>query len=238
MAAFLPAERSAICARGRRRRTAVCLRDAQPIALDLGFALHACHERFVSQIDLLAQSLPNILSYAFVHESPIPTPCFFPRRAKLAQESPSTANQLGGGAHPAHPGTANEPAIVNVPGGCFQMGSLISEPERDDDEQQYRVCVQAVAIGQYEVTFEEYDRFAQATYEVTQAQWRVVMDVNPARFQHDDQPGSTSPGMTSRGFSSASTPRSAASPTACPARPSGNTPPGAGPRPPIGGARR
>ena len=55
------------------------------------------------------------------------------------------------------------PQMVNIPGGCFQMGSPESEPEKRSDEQQHEVCVEAFQMGQYEVTFAEYDVFAEAT---------------------------------------------------------------------------
>jgi formylglycine-generating enzyme required for sulfatase activity/tRNA A-37 threonylcarbamoyl transferase component Bud32 len=55
------------------------------------------------------------------------------------------------------------PVMVVIPGGRFQMGSPETEPEREDDEQQHEVEVAAFAISKYEVTFEEYDRFAEAT---------------------------------------------------------------------------
>jgi hypothetical protein len=46
---------------GWRWPAALRLRDAQLVALNLGFSLHACHERIVSQVALLAQSSPNSL---------------------------------------------------------------------------------------------------------------------------------------------------------------------------------
>jgi formylglycine-generating enzyme required for sulfatase activity len=55
------------------------------------------------------------------------------------------------------------PVMVRIPGGCFQMGSPESEPERYDDERQHRVCVDGFMIGRYAVTFAEYDAFAEAT---------------------------------------------------------------------------
>ena len=56
------------------------------------------------------------------------------------------------------------PAMVALPGGTFQMGSPENEPERFDTEgPRHEVRVQPFAIGQTEVTFAEYDRFAQAT---------------------------------------------------------------------------
>ncbi|WP_295447905.1 SUMF1/EgtB/PvdO family nonheme iron enzyme [uncultured Thiodictyon sp.] len=56
------------------------------------------------------------------------------------------------------------PAMVARPGGTFQMGSPEDEPERADDEgPRHEVRVQPVAIGQTEVSFADYDRFAEAT---------------------------------------------------------------------------
>ncbi|MDS4029606.1 MAG: SUMF1/EgtB/PvdO family nonheme iron enzyme [Candidatus Contendobacter sp.] len=58
---------------------------------------------------------------------------------------------------------ATEPKMVQIPGGCFQMGSPAKEADRNDDERQHQVCVDNFEISQYEVTFEEYDRFCAAT---------------------------------------------------------------------------
>ena len=55
------------------------------------------------------------------------------------------------------------PALVVIPAGEFQMGSPASEPGRSDDERQHEVSVAGFAIGQYEVTFADYDRFCAAT---------------------------------------------------------------------------
>ena len=43
------------------------------------------------------------------------------------------------------------------------MGSLANELSREADERPHRVRVDGFAMGQYEVTFEEYDRFCAAT---------------------------------------------------------------------------
>ena len=58
-----------------------------------------------------------------------------------------------------------EPEMVIVPAGEFFMGSPPSEPERKGYEgPQHLVRIEhPFAIGKYEVTFEEYDAFAQAT---------------------------------------------------------------------------
>ena len=55
------------------------------------------------------------------------------------------------------------PVMVVIPAGRFQMGSPLDEPERRDDERQHEVEVAPFSLGKYEVTFEEYDRFATAT---------------------------------------------------------------------------
>jgi len=66
---------------------------------------------------------------------------------------------------PATPTPANnlEPAMVEIKGGCFEMGSPESEEGRSDDERQHRVCVDRFAMGPYEVTVKEYRRFVEAT---------------------------------------------------------------------------
>ena len=55
------------------------------------------------------------------------------------------------------------PEMVPVKGGCFQMGSPPDEPGRGNDESQHRICVGDFAIGRFEVTFDEFDRFVRAT---------------------------------------------------------------------------
>jgi formylglycine-generating enzyme required for sulfatase activity len=57
------------------------------------------------------------------------------------------------------------PELVLIPAGRFLMGSAEDEEDRDDDEgPQHEVRIgQRFALGRYPVTFEEYDRFADAT---------------------------------------------------------------------------
>lgn len=57
------------------------------------------------------------------------------------------------------------PNLVDIPGGCFTMGSPAQEPGRDYDERSHRVCVAGFRLG---------------AYEVTQAQWQAVMGQLPA----------------------------------------------------------
>ncbi len=52
-----------------------------------------------------------------------------------------------------------EPEMVQIQGGAFQQGDV--EGRGDSDERPVRmVTVKSFALGKYEVTFEEYDRFA------------------------------------------------------------------------------
>ena len=53
--------------------------------------------------------------------------------------------------------------MVRIRGGCFQTGISASEVKRQKDEVPHRVCMEGFLLGRYEVTFQEYDRFARAT---------------------------------------------------------------------------
>jgi len=55
------------------------------------------------------------------------------------------------------------PEIVNIPGGCFLMGSPADEKGRKDIERQHRVSVDDFKLGKYEVTVREFRRFVEAT---------------------------------------------------------------------------
>ncbi|MGH8577427.1 MAG: formylglycine-generating enzyme family protein [Gammaproteobacteria bacterium] len=56
------------------------------------------------------------------------------------------------------------PEMVVLPGGTFRMGCLEGDPACDQDEHAaHAVTIEPFAIGRYEVTFEDYDRFAKDT---------------------------------------------------------------------------
>jgi formylglycine-generating enzyme required for sulfatase activity len=52
--------------------------------------------------------------------------------------------------------------MVALNAGCFEMGSPPNESS-GRDEAQHDVCVDAFMISKYEITFDQYDRFAEAT---------------------------------------------------------------------------
>jgi formylglycine-generating enzyme required for sulfatase activity len=58
--------------------------------------------------------------------------------------------------------------LVEIPAGTFQMGSPASEPSRGEDELRHEVRItRAFLIGRYEVT---------------QAEWRILMGTSPSHF--------------------------------------------------------
>jgi len=52
---------------------------------------------------------------------------------------------------------------VSIPAGTFTMGSPPSETGRNNDETQHQVTLSAFKMSRYEVTFEQYDAFCEAT---------------------------------------------------------------------------
>lgn len=65
---------------------------------------------------------------------------------------------------------AQEPQIVFIKGGCFDMGDTFHEGDTDE-QPEHRVCV---------------DDFFLGAYEVTQNQWQGVMGDNPSTFRKGD----------------------------------------------------
>lgn len=61
--------------------------------------------------------------------------------------------------------SAQKPTIewVDIPAGTFTMGSPKSEIEREKNETQHQVTLNAFKMSKYEITFEQYDRFCEAT---------------------------------------------------------------------------
>ncbi len=53
--------------------------------------------------------------------------------------------------------------LISIDGGSFLMGSQKREADRLDNESQHQVTVSSFKISKYEVTFEQYDAFCEAT---------------------------------------------------------------------------
>ena len=88
----------------------------------------------------------------------------------LASSVPGIADQHAVGERSAQGlGQALAGEFVDIAPGCFLMGSAEQEHGRDQDELRHRVCItRPYALGRYEVT---------------QNQWRAVMDETPAYFR-------------------------------------------------------
>lgn len=52
---------------------------------------------------------------------------------------------------------------IEIPAGVFMMGSPLSEKSRYQDEIQHKVTLSAFKMSKYEITFEQYDMFCEAT---------------------------------------------------------------------------
>ena len=64
-------------------------------------------------------------------------------------------------------------SFVEIPEGCFMMGSFENEYDRHTDELQHNVMLDGFYLGKYEIT---------------QAQWKYVMGNNPSYFKGDYLP--------------------------------------------------
>lgn len=64
-------------------------------------------------------------------------------------------------------------SFVEIPEGCFMMGSSENEYDRHTDELQHNVMLDGFYLGKYEIT---------------QAQWKYVMGNNPSYFKGDYLP--------------------------------------------------
>ena len=67
-------------------------------------------------------------------------------------------------------GVAVIPQVINVPPGCFQMGSPGTEEGRGTDEVLHRVCVKGFKLAKTEITLEEFGKFISATHFITDAE--------------------------------------------------------------------
>jgi formylglycine-generating enzyme required for sulfatase activity len=70
------------------------------------------------------------------------------------------------------------PKMVWLPGGTFVMGD--NNSSRNNEKPVHEVSVDAFSIGQYPVTFEEYDRFCEATRREKPSDWEWGRGTRPA----------------------------------------------------------
>jgi len=82
-------------------------------------------------------------------------------KSEVANTPPSKTSQLPTQASRIRQqnGAALAPKLVNIPAGCFQMGSPENESGHSTDEGLHRVCVKGFQLAKYETTLEEFKRF-------------------------------------------------------------------------------
>ena len=107
--------------------------------------------------------------FAFAEGEPTPEPTKKPTRKPTPR--PSCWESETPGATCAEPTTGME--FVYVPGGCFQMGSNDGD---SDEKPVHEVCLNGFWMGKYEVT---------------QAQWEIIMKNNPSYFKGANRPVET-----------------------------------------------
>lgn len=84
--------------------------------------------------------------------------------------------------------TAIIPTLVDIPPGCFQMGSPKTEAGRNADENPHQVCVNAFKLAKNEVTVAEFSKFIEATHISTDAEKNILekgcwsYEKNPDKF--------------------------------------------------------
>jgi formylglycine-generating enzyme required for sulfatase activity len=100
--------------------------------------------------------LGPLSSYPFILSPEAPVPGL---RDKLLDQSPA-------------------PLMAWLPGGTFMMGE--DESPYDAEKPAHDVTVDAFSIGQYPVTFEEYDRFCEATRREKPSDWKWGRGTRPA----------------------------------------------------------
>ena len=73
------------------------------------------------------------------------------------------------------------PVMVTIPGGTFEMGSPGSFSQADE-RPEHKVTIDSFAMSKYEITFDEYDRFAKATDRKLPDNLYMDRDTSPVIF--------------------------------------------------------
>ena len=96
---------------------------------------------------------------------PAPVAVPAPAPGKVSPAPPVSKRAVGAVFRDALRSGGQGPQMVVLPTGSFRMGSPSGETSRDSDEGPVRMVdiSQRIAMGRYEVTFADYDRFAEAT---------------------------------------------------------------------------
>jgi len=97
------------------------------------------------------------------------------QKSEVANTPPSKTSQLPTQAPRIRQqnGAALAPKLVNIPAGCFQMGSPENESGHGADEGLHRVCVKGFQLAKYETTLEEFKRFVTTANYLSDAEKNV-----------------------------------------------------------------
>lgn len=77
----------------------------------------------------------------------------------LQQYAPTTQQRTQTNFVTVIPTAVNEPQMLTLSAGCYQMGTPNNAAERRDNETEHKVCVSAFKLSRYEVTNKEFRRF-------------------------------------------------------------------------------
>ncbi|BCU05712.1 hypothetical protein Atep_03890 [Allochromatium tepidum] len=78
------------------------------------------------------------------------------------------------------------PAMVEIPSGCFDMGSPEDEIGRESDERRHQVCVESFRLAPHEVTVAQFERFVAASGYRTEAERDTGDSKGCESFDRDD----------------------------------------------------
>jgi len=109
------------------------------------------HDEIVKQ-----PPIPTSISFPAPASKPVETSVVTPPVPPPVEETPKAGQSFRDKLKDGSLG----PEMVQIPGGTFQMGS---SDGYDDEKPVHTVTVKSFAMGKYEVTFEEYDKFCEAT---------------------------------------------------------------------------
>ena len=78
------------------------------------------------------------------------------------------------------------PVMVEIPSGCFDMGSPEDEIGRESDERRHQVCVESFRLAPHEVTVAQFERFVAASGYRTEAERAGGDSKGCESFDRDD----------------------------------------------------
>jgi formylglycine-generating enzyme required for sulfatase activity len=114
---------------------------------------------YVARMIYIEKKVPSSIDYLRIYKPPMPKPTASPNEAGVTCPRDKDL-KAGDTFHDCLQDGSKGPEMIVIPAGKFEMGNI----KGDHDEQNvHPVSVKKFAMCRYEITFEEYDRFAEAT---------------------------------------------------------------------------